>query len=195
MTDRDLYKPSPRKTGHYAKVLILTADKTEDLEVFYPYYRFLEEGFDVEIATPNGGAFEGKEGLGLKDSRKLAEVEASGFDLLFIPGGKAPEALKKNADAISLVQEFVNTGKPVAAICHGPQVLAAADVIRNRRIAAWPECREEVEQAGAEFIDQECVQDGLFITARWPADLPAFTHAVLSMVNRKSAHNHNREAA
>lgn len=195
MSEKDLYKAQPRKTDHFAKVLILTADKTEDLEFFYPYYRFLEEGLDVTVTTPNGGAFEGKKGLGLKETVRLANIEASDFDLLFIPGGKAPEALKNNADAISLVQDFVKNNKPVAAICHGPQMLAAADVIRNRRIAAWPECQKEVEEAGASYVNQECVQDGLFISGRWPADLPAFTHAVISMINRKSAHNHQRQAA
>ena len=187
MSDKDIYKAQPRKTDHFAKVLILTADKTEDLEFFYPYYSFLEEGFEVQVVTPNGGAFEGKKGLGLKETSKIPDVNAKDFDLLFIPGGKAPEALKVNADAISLVQDFAKQDKPIAAICHGPQVLAAADVIRNRRIAAWPECQKEMEAAGATFVDQECVQDGLFITARMPADLPAFTHAVRSMINRKSA--------
>lgn len=195
MTEKDIYSARARKTDHFAKVLILTADKTEDLEFFYPYYRFLEEGFDVTVATPNGGAFEGKKGLGLKETSKLADVEAAGFDMLFVPGGKAPEALKVNSDAISLVRDFAQGNKPIAAICHGPQVLAAADVIRNRRIAAWPECQKEVEDAGATFENQETVQDGLFITARWPADLPAFTHAAVAMLNRKSAPNHQRQAA
>jgi len=195
MSDKDIYQAPRRDTQHFAKVLILTADKTEDLELFYPYYRFLEEGFDVQVATPNGGAFEGKKGLGLKESAKIPEMKADDFDLLFIPGGKAPEALKKNSDAISLVQDFSKNGKPVAAICHGGQLLAAADVIRNRRIAAWPDCQKEIEDAGAEFVDQQCVQDGLFITARMPADLPAFTHALVAMLTRKSAHNHAKQAA
>lgn len=194
-SSKDLYKPEPRKTEHFARVLIMTADKTEDLEFFYPYYRFLEEGFTVDIATPKGGAFEGKKGIGLKDSLKLSAINASDYDLLYIPGGKAPEALKKNDEALAIVRAFVDSSRPVAAICHGPQVLAAADVIRNRRIAAWPEVQEEVRDAGAAYIDQEAVQDGLFITARWPSDLPAFTHAVLLMVNRKSAHNHISKAA
>lgn len=191
----DLYKPDERKGEHFAKVLIVTADKTEDLEFFYPYYRFIEDGMSVDVATPSGGKFEAKQGLGLKETKKLSDVRADDYDLLFIPGGKAPEELKKNADALKLVQAFAGSNKPIAAICHGPQVLAAADVIGNRRIAAWPEVLKELVNAGATYVDQETVQDGLFITARWPADLPAFTHAVLQMVNRKSAKNHVREAA
>ncbi len=183
----DIYKTEPRQTGRDMSVLIITADNTEDLEFFYPYYRMKEEGFRVDVCTPNGGAFKGKSGLGLKDSLKIADVEAANYDMLFIPGGKAPEALKKITDAVSLVQDFVNAQKPVTAICHGPQLLAAADVVRNRRIAAWPECEGEVTKAGATFVDQECVQDGMFVTARWPADLPAFTHAVIQMAGRGHA--------
>lgn len=191
----DIYKSQPRRTEHHAKVLIVTADKTEDLEFFYPYYRFLEEGYSIDVATPKGGKFSGKNGMGLAETLKLSNVKADIYDLLYIPGGKAPETLKKVVEAVALVKAFSNTNKPIAAICHGPQLLAQADIIRNRRIAAWPEVQEEVEEAGAEYCNQEAVQDGMFITGRWPADLPAFTSLVLHMVNRLATRASHVQAA
>ncbi len=171
---KDTYLPQTQnRLADATGILIVTADKTEDLEFFYPYYRFIEAGFRVDVATPDGGAFKGKQGLGLKQTRKLAEVSAENYDLLYIPGGKAPAELKDNQEALALVKNFVRSGKPVAAVCHGPQLLAAADVIRGRRIAAWPEVKDEVIAAGATYVDSETVQDGPFTTARWPGDLPS----------------------
>lgn len=153
-------------------VLMITADNTEDLEFFYPYYRFIEEGYHVDIATPNGGSFTGKMGYKIPDTRSLASINTGDYDMLYIPGGKAPAELIKNETAIEITQSFVEAGKPVAAICHGPQLLAAADVIRGISIAAYPECEKEVVAAGATFVNEKAVVDGPFITGRWPADLP-----------------------
>jgi len=182
----DTYKP-PANGNATRAILMLTADKTEDLEFFYPYYRFIEAGFKVDVVTPKGGEFKGKQGLGLKDTLKITEVDAQDYDLLYIPGGKAPAELKKDDNAIALARQFISEGKPIAAVCHGPQVLAAADLIQGRKIAAWPEVEEEIEEAGASYVNEETVIDGPFITARWPADLPAHlrqTLAVLGKVKR-----------
>lgn len=186
----DLYAPASQ--GNAKAILIITADKTEDLEFFYPYYRFIEAGYRVDVATPTGGDFKGKAGLGLKTSRKLTDVKPDDYHMLYIPGGKAPETLKKNRDAILITQSFAAAGKPIAAICHGPQVLAAANVIRGKRIAAWPEVESEVRDAGAHYVNEESVQDGQFITGRWPADLPAFTRTALFAVQQD---NHKHRAA
>lgn len=181
----DTYAPQTQNRNGSVSVLFVTADKTEDLEFFYPYYRFIEEGFKVDVATPDGGAFEGKQGLGLKNSLKIAEVNAQTYDLLYIPGGKAPATLKKEEDAVVLVKNFAATGKPIAAICHGPQLLAKADVIRGRNIAAWPEVEDEVTESGAVYLNQESCVDGQFITARWPGDLPAHLSEVLRVLANK----------
>lgn len=183
----DIYQPQKQAASSSESrpsVLFLTADKTEDLEFFYPYYRFIEEGFHVEVATPDGGKFEGKQGLGLKDSKKISEVSADNFSMLYIPGGKAPEKLKKEDEALALTRAFVEAGKPVASICHGPQVLAEADVIQGKKIAAWPEVEDELKEAGATFVNQETCTDGQFITARWPADLPAHTAKILQALKQ-----------
>lgn len=154
-------------------VLILTADDTQDLEFFYPYYRLIEEGYEVDVATPKGGEFKGKCGMGLKNTKAITAVDALDYCLLYIPGGKAPEALKKNEDALKLVKAFAATGKPIAAICHGPQLLAAAGLIKGHTIAAWPDVEKEVQAAGATYANSPTIVDGQFITARWPGDLPS----------------------
>jgi len=179
----DLYQPESASRDIAARgVLIITGNKVEDLEFFYPYYRFTEAGCRVDVATPDGGQFAGKHGLELQSSKRLEDVKASDYAMLYLPGGKAPEELKKNEKAIALVKEFVQSGKPVAAICHGPQLLAKADVIRGRKIAAWPEVEGELREAGATYQNLETVRDGLFITARWPGDLPSHMREVLQVL-------------
>jgi protease I len=169
---KDTYLPETQPQKSATSVLILTANNTEDLEFFYPFYRFTEEGFNVDVVTPDGGAFKGKNGLGISQTKKITDVNAADYQLLYIPGGKAPAELKENSDAIALTKAFYKTGRPIAAVCHGPQVLAAAGVITGKNIAAWPEVEDEVEEAGANYMDQQTCVDGQFITARWPADLP-----------------------
>jgi len=180
----DVYQPETLNLSAAHAILILTAAETEDLEFFYPYYRFIEAGFKVDVATPKGGAFKGKQGLGLKETINLSELNADAYDLLYVPGGKAPAELKEDKDAIALVQRFVALGKPIAAICHGPQLLAAADVIRGRKISAWPEVESEIIDAGGCYENKELLIDGPFITARWPGDLPAHMRAVLSLLGK-----------
>jgi protease I len=186
----DIYQPQLQQPIGKTSILILTADNTEDLEFFYPYYRFIEAGFTVDVATPDG-KFKGKQGLGLKETKKISDIHDASYDLLYIPGGKAPAKLKGNEDALNLVKQFAVANKPIAAICHGPQLLAAANVIEGCRIAAWPEVKDELAKAGATFANEETVVDGQFITARWPADLPSHVkrtlHVLATSGNRTSS--------
>lgn len=175
---KDTFTPQMDETAAKS-VLIVTADNVEDLEFFYPYYRFVEEGYNVDVATPKGGEFKGKNGYGLPGTWKIADVNPADYDLLYIPGGKAPAELKKSKETLELVKTFARSGRPVAALCHGPQVLAAAGLIRDKSVAAWPEIQDELEKAGAVFRDEKTVVDGQFVTARWPADLPSFMRSVI----------------
>jgi len=183
----DTYAASEHVETKNKSILILTANDTQDLEFFYPYYRFIEAGYHVDVATPDGGEFKGKMGMGLKDTMAIADVAASQYQLLYIPGGKAPAELKKNEGAITIVRDFVQAKKPVAAICHGAQLLAAAGVIQDKNIAAWPEVQEEVEEAGAVFVSRPTVVDGQFITARWPGDLPSHLAATIQFLEQPQA--------
>lgn len=121
--------------------------------------------------------------MGLKQSKTFDEVADIEYDLLYIPGGKAPEALKKSEEVLAIVRDFSASGKTIAALCHGPQVLAAAGVITGKTISAWPDVQKEIEEAGANYASQECCVDGQFITARWPSDLPAFMAQVIKSLN------------
>lgn len=163
-------------------VLMITADKVEDLEFFYPFYRLVEEGVRVDVATPSGGAFKGKNGYELKETLKIDGLNPDAYHLLIIPGGKAPEELKKSEATVDFVRVFASQGKTIAAICHGPQLLAAAGVIEGATLSGYPEIRSEIEAAGAAYAASPALVSGQFITGRWPADLPAFTKAVMEQL-------------
>lgn len=186
--EKDMFKaaPTPERLKKNERVLILTADDTQDLEFFYPYYRLNEEGYTVDVATPKGGSFKGKMGMGLKETKSIRDVNATDYALLYIPGGKAPAALRKDDHVVNFVKSFAASGKPIAAICHGPQVLATADVIRGKKIAAYPEVQKELEEAGARFSDEALAIDGQFITSRVPGDLPRHLSGTLNALQGKS---------
>lgn len=192
-TDTHAVSPTPERLMKNQRVIIITADNTEDTEFFYPYYRLTEAGYTVDVATPKGGEFKGKHGLGLKQTKRIDDVNPADYVLLYIPGGKAPEALRKNDAVLRFVKSFATSGKPIAAICHGPQVLVSADVIRGKQLAAWPEVREEIEKAGGKFVDEALVEDGQFITARKPGDLPRHLFGVLQYLEGKVS-NQPRDA-
>ncbi|MDD4616295.1 MAG: DJ-1/PfpI/YhbO family deglycase/protease [Alphaproteobacteria bacterium] len=179
---KDVYQPQTSNRESDRSVLMLTADGVEDIEFFYPYYRFIEAGFRVDVVTPEGGEFKGKHGLGLKETMPLSDVDSDDYELLYLPGGAAPAELKKLDDAVELVKDFYDEKRPIAAVCHGPQLLAAADIISGRRIAAWPEVEEAVRSAGAEWANEETVVDEPFITARWPGDLPMQMRVILDIL-------------
>lgn len=190
MIPEDIYATAPLDVSVAAaarRVLILTDNKVEDCEFFYPYYRFAEAGHMLTVATPSGGAFSCKHGDGLKDSVALQNISAESFDLLYLPGGKAAEKLCKNKEAVALVRHFAESGKPVAALCHGPLLLSAADVVRGRQVTSWPEVRQDLEDAGARWTSSPCVCDGNLVTGRWPADLPAHLERTLALLKEGSA--------
>jgi len=195
MIPEDVFAPSHITGSKGKSILILTADKTQDLEFFYPFYRFIEEGYQVDVVTPDGGKFEGKMGMGLKDSKSLDEVNPGQYALLYIPGGKAPEKLKKEEKALQLVEEFARSGKPIAAICHGAQLLAEAKLVAGKRIAAWPEVQKEIEEAGGSFVNEATVEDGQFITARWPGDLPSHLQRTLRVLEASAKQEGLRRAS
>ncbi|MFZ4540319.1 MAG: type 1 glutamine amidotransferase domain-containing protein [Rickettsiales bacterium] len=179
--------PTPERLKKQERILILTADDTQDLEFFYPYYRLNEEGYRVDVATPKGGSFKGKMGMGLKETLSMDQVQAADYSLLYIPGGKAPATLRKDDKVIQFVKQFASSGKPIAAICHGPQVLVTADVIRGKKISAYSEVAKELQEAGATYSDEALAIDGQFITARVPGDLPRHLCGVIDVLQGRSS--------
>ena len=168
------------------KALIVSADHFEDSELLFPFYRLQEAGLAVDVASISRGNIHGKHGYEVVADKALAEVDPQAYDLLVLPGGKAPATLRKEAAAIAIAQDFMRGGKPVAAICHGPQILISAGVLVGRRATCYRSVAEELKQAGALYEDREVVVDGKLVTSRQPADLPAFMREMLRLLGKAS---------
>ncbi|HOP39449.1 MAG TPA: type 1 glutamine amidotransferase domain-containing protein [Geobacteraceae bacterium] len=164
------------------KVLILSADNFEDLELLVPYYRFLEEGFQVEIASMKKGAIIGKHGYEVAADKTLEEVDPDDYDLLLLPGGKAPKTLRNQRTAQEIARHFFAADKPVAAICHGPQILISAGLLNGRKATCYRTVAAELAEAGAQYLNREVVMDGNLVTSRQQADIPAFLRDIMKML-------------
>ncbi len=156
------------------KALIISADNFEDMELFYPLHRLKEEGVAVEVVSMKEGAITGKHGYSIHVDLTLAEVEPEGFDLLVLPGGRAPERVRLEEKALEVARYFFNENKPVGAICHGVQVLISAGVMRERKATCFIGIRDDLKSAGAQYEDEVVVVDGNLVTSRNPDDLYAF---------------------
>jgi protease I len=166
------------------KALIISADHFEDTELLVSYYRLREEGFEVDVASISGGKINGKHGYEVSVDKALRDVRAKDYDILVLPGGKAPAALRKEPAALEIVKDFFRSNKPVAAICHGPQILLTAGVLKGRRATCYHSVAEELKEAGALYKDSEVVVDGNLVTSRQPSDLPAFMRETIRMASK-----------
>lgn len=164
------------------KALFLSADHFEDTELLVPYYRLLEEKMTVEIASLKKGGITGKRGYSVEAGKTFDEVDPDRYDLLVLPGGKAPEAFRHNADAQRIAKAFFAQNKPVAAICHGPQTLVFAGLLKGRHATCYRSVVPELKEAGALYEEKEVVVDGNLVTSRQPSDLPAFLREMMKMV-------------
>lgn len=164
------------------KALILSANGFEDSELLVPFYRLQEAGYGVEVAAPERGSITGKHGYVVRVDRVLEEVDPAGYLLLVLPGGKAPAALRDLPRVKEIVRDFCAAGKPVGAICHGPQLLAAAGLLAGRRATCYRSVAAELRAAGAHYLDREVVVDGMLVTSRQPGDLPAFMRELLRLL-------------
>jgi protease I len=166
------------------KALIVSADHFEDSELLYPYYRLQEAGLDVDIASMAKGRINGKHGYEVAVNKVLRDVDPDEYDLLVLPGGKAPATLRKEQAAITIAQNFMRRDKPVAAICHGPQILVTAGVLLGRRATCYRSVAEELQDSGALYEDRDVVVDGALVTSRQPSDLPAFMRETIRLVEK-----------
>jgi len=171
------------------KAVIVTADQFEDMEVMYPLFRLLEEGWAVDIAAPTKKEIHGERGYGeLAPTKTISEINPSEYDLLIIPGGSpegAPATVRKIKKAQEIAKAFFVENKPVASICHGPWTLVSADLVKGRHLTSyWHDgVPEEIKKAGGVWEDKDVVVDGNLVTSRWPMDLPAFMREVLKLVH------------
>ena len=166
------------------KVLVLAADLFEDMELLYPVYRLREEQVEVTIAGLTPESVTGKKGHGpVKVDATVDGVDAEGFDALVIPGGFAPDKLRRSKRVLSLVEAFNAAAKPIAFICHAGWVPVSAGIIKGRRATSVDAIRDDMENAGADWVDEACVVDGNLISARTPADLGPWMKALLTALD------------
>lgn len=162
------------------KVLILSADNFEDTELLVPLYRLREAGCSVDVASIRRDPIRGKHGYEVPVTKIFSEINPSDYDLLLLPGGKAPAAIRNETKVQEIARFFMNQQKPVAAICHGPQILISAGLLRGRKAAVVTELRE----SGAQYQDAEVIVDGNLITSRQPEDLPAFNRELIRLIGK-----------
>jgi protease I len=166
---------------HDARVLILAADDFEDTELLYPLYRLREEEADVTLASVGRRAVTGKKGHGpVHADAAISDVRADDFDALVIPGGYAPDKLRREAHVLDLVRAFDRDGKPIAFICHAGWVPISAGILKGRRATSVGAIRDDMMNAGVDWVDEPAVVDGNLISARTPADLGPWMRALLA---------------
>jgi archaeal arginyl aminopeptidase len=164
------------------KALMISADNFEDTELLVPYYRLKEEGIQVDVASMNPGKIKGKHGYEVSVDRTLDEVNPGEYDILVLPGGKAPEAVRKEKKAVEIAHYFFEKNKPVSAICHGPQTLITAGLLKGRHATCYKSVAPEMKASGAIYEDSEVVIDGNLVTSRQPSDLPAFLRETMKKI-------------
>lgn len=169
------------------KAIFLTADKFEDMEVFFPFFRLIEAGWKVDIAAPTKDPIGGENGYGLTPNMTIDEVDPDAYDLLIVPGGSpdgAPATVRKIKKAREITRAFFAKNKPVGSICHGPWTLADAGVVKGRRLTSyWHDgVPEDVKKAGGNWEDAAVVVDGNLVTSRYPMDLPDFMRELMKLV-------------
>ena len=167
------------------KVIILVEEMYNDLEFWYPYYRLKEAGAEV-VVVGSGSAeqYVGKSGIPCKPDATADEVSAADFDGIVIPGGYAPDHMRRHPSMVKLVKDLFGAGKVVAAICHAGWMLASAEIVKGRTVTSFFAIKDDLVHAGANWVDQEVVVDGNLITSRKPDDLPAFMQAILTALHK-----------
>ena len=167
--------------------LIIAEEGVEDLEFYYPLFRLQEKEIPVDVAAIHVGTVTGKHGYEVSANLSLSSVKADKYDILILPGGKAPEKVRTHIGAVELVQDFFKEGKIVASICHGAQILVSAGVLEGRKATCFKGVKDDIVAAGANYFDQPVVVDGNLITSRMPEDLPYFSREIFKAVE---AHAH-----
>ncbi|HEV8323677.1 MAG TPA: type 1 glutamine amidotransferase domain-containing protein [Myxococcota bacterium] len=166
------------------RVVMLVGPEYEDLEVWYPKLRLEEAGFEVKLAGIGDASYHGKHGYPCQVDGHVRDFPAEGLAGIVAPGGWAPDKLRRDADVLARVREIHAAGRMVATICHGPWVLISAGIVRGRRLTSTVGIRDDLVNAGAEWVDEPAVIDGNLVSARVPADLPAFGLAMLRVLGR-----------
>lgn len=169
--------------GIVLKALILSADNFEDQELLYPFNRLKEEGIIVKVASLKQGIITGEYGYSINVDMTFNEVDPKDFDMLILPGGKAPEKVRLEKKALDIARHFFRENKLVGAICHGGQTLISAGLIEGRKATCYIGIRDDMKSAGVLYEDKEVVVDGNLITSRHPGDLYAFGRELVKKIH------------
>ena len=166
------------------KVIILIENMYNEFEYWYPYYRLKEAGAQVITAGSGSKEYTSKAGLPAKADIDATDISAAEFDGMVIPGGYAPDIMRRHASMVKLVKDADDQGKAIAAICHAGWMLASAEIVKSRRVTSFFAIKDDLIHAGAIWVDEEVVVDGNLITSRKPDDLPAFMKAFISVLKK-----------
>ncbi len=162
------------------KIALMLDREYQELEVWYPYYRLSEEGAEVTRVAPQGGeVYPSKLGYPCPSDAAARDVRGADFDAVVVPGGWCPDYMRRDESMIAFIRQCAEGGIVLAAICHGGWMLCCTDALKGRRATSFVAIRHDMINAGAEWIDAECVVDGNVITSRKPDDLPAFCSAII----------------
>ncbi|MGM0483858.1 MAG: type 1 glutamine amidotransferase domain-containing protein [Candidatus Krumholzibacteriota bacterium] len=164
------------------KIAVFIAELYEDLEFWYPVLRMKEAGAGVDSIGPEAAEYRGKHGLGGRADMGIEEAGPGDYDALIIPGGYAPDHMRRSGEMIDFVRKVDSGGGIIAAICHGPWMLASAEIIEGKEVTSFFSIRDDLVHAGANWVDREVARDGNIITSRMPGDLPAFCRSVIDAV-------------
>jgi len=166
------------------RIAILAEDMYEDLELWYPYYRLVEEGAEVKIIGPEAMEYQSKHGYPVQADLSADKAKVDNFDGVVVPGGFAPDRLRRYPAILNLVQGVFEKGGIVASICHGAWVLISAGIMKGKRATCVSAIKDDLINAGAIYLDQEVVIDGNLITSRTPRDLPAYLPAIIAALKK-----------
>ena len=166
------------------KVIIFAENIYEDLELWYPKLRLIEEGAKVVVAGTGEKTYKGKNGYPLEVYGNIKDYKAKDFDAVVIPGGFAPDKLRRYEEVLEFVREMNKSGKVIASICHGPWVLVSAGILKGKKVTCVSAIKDDVMNAGAKYFDKEVVVDGNIITSRMPDDLGAFCREIIKALKK-----------
>ena len=168
------------------RTVIITGPNFQDEEFTYPYYRLLEEGYSVDVATPDKVIVYGKYGVPAKPTIDTKDLKAVNYDLVILPGGfEAPDRLRIRKEVLSFVKEMYESNKVVAAICHGPWICISAGIMKGRRATGYMSIADDIKNAGATYLEEDVVIDGNLITAPHYRNNGDFMKAVIKVMNSK----------
>ncbi len=164
------------------KIAILVEDYFDERELIYPYYRFIEAGFEVDLIGPRKGDFHGKSGYTIKANKSIDEVSPEDYDAVYIPGGYAPDRLRRSVKILNFVKKLYESEKPVGAICHGPWVLISTGIVKGKRVTGFYAIKDDIVNAGARYTGEKVEVDSNLITATDPTALPEMMRKMLELL-------------